>query len=140
VREQPVREQPAEAQPQLTTAEGLPRRVRQASLAPQLRSGPAEDLRDTRPARSPDQVRSLMSSLQRGTTRGRLAAAGVDPDTNAAGAAFTEAATVSLPVVRERMDSTGNDARDRHGTSDPGTADRGPQSPDNDVTRPEKDA
>ncbi|WP_272493100.1 sensor histidine kinase [Jidongwangia harbinensis] len=131
----------AEEQP--TTAEGLPRRVRQASLAPQLRGGPAEDQRETQPTRSPEQVRSLMSALQRGTTRGRLAAAGLDPDSNAADAAFAEAATVSIPVVRDRTDSTGNDARDRHGTSGSGTAgtgDRGAQFPDNDVTRPEKDA
>jgi anti-sigma regulatory factor (Ser/Thr protein kinase) len=53
----------------------LPRRVRQASLAPQLRQGP-----DTRPGGTPeadpadrdaDEVRSRMASLQRGWQRGR---------------------------------------------------------------------
>ncbi|MFD5553357.1 nitrate- and nitrite sensing domain-containing protein [Streptomyces sp. NPDC127068] len=53
---------------------GLPRRVRQANLAPQLRQGP--DLRSdrTRPApeeRDADEVRSRMASLQRGWARGR---------------------------------------------------------------------
>ncbi|MFF4591146.1 nitrate- and nitrite sensing domain-containing protein [Streptomyces sp. NPDC001388] len=51
----------------------LPRRVRQANLAPQLRQGPAarpetrSDLED----RDADQVRSRMASLQRGWQRGR---------------------------------------------------------------------
>ncbi|MGW5008407.1 nitrate- and nitrite sensing domain-containing protein [Streptomyces parvulus] len=51
----------------------LPRRVRQANLAPQLRQGPepsAEDRSD--PAdRDADEVRSRMASLQRGWRRGR---------------------------------------------------------------------
>ncbi|MEV8018463.1 nitrate- and nitrite sensing domain-containing protein [Streptomyces sp. NPDC086554] len=56
---------------------GLPRRVRQANLAPQLKDGP-----DQRPERAPtagtrpqerdaDEVRSRMASLQRGWQRGR---------------------------------------------------------------------
>ncbi|WP_416977789.1 nitrate- and nitrite sensing domain-containing protein [Streptomyces sp. T028] len=51
----------------------LPRRVRQANLAPQLRQGPAprtgtrSDLED----RDADEVRSRMASLQRGWQRGR---------------------------------------------------------------------
>jgi hypothetical protein len=52
---------------------GLPRRVRQASLAPQLR-----DDEPNQPAgdglagdRSPEQMRTLMSSIQRGWQRGR---------------------------------------------------------------------
>ncbi|MFH0179882.1 nitrate- and nitrite sensing domain-containing protein [Streptomyces cacaoi] len=52
----------------------LPRRVRQANLAPQLRQGPAprtEDRAD--PAdRDADEVRSRMASLQRGWQRGRV--------------------------------------------------------------------
>ncbi|OMI90564.1 histidine kinase [Streptomyces sp. M1013] len=60
----------------------LPRRVRQASLAPQLRQSPepaAEDRSD--PAdRDADEVRSRMASLQRGWQRGRKEnAAGDDP-------------------------------------------------------------
>ncbi|MER7725750.1 nitrate- and nitrite sensing domain-containing protein [Streptomyces sp. NPDC096323] len=59
------------------TVGGLPRRVRQASLAPQLREGPgvtgpdpvesAEDIE-----RDADEVRTRMASLQRGWQRGRL--------------------------------------------------------------------
>ncbi|MCQ9184685.1 nitrate- and nitrite sensing domain-containing protein [Streptomyces sp. IBSBF 2953] len=52
----------------------LPRRVRQANLAPQLRQGPApraEERAD--PAdRDADEVRSRMASLQRGWQRGRV--------------------------------------------------------------------
>jgi anti-sigma regulatory factor (Ser/Thr protein kinase) len=60
------------------TYRGLPRRVRQASLAPQLR----EDARTQPPAdravaadlplRSPEENRDLMSSLQHGWLRGRV--------------------------------------------------------------------
>ncbi|WP_372346356.1 hypothetical protein, partial [Streptomyces sp. KL116D] len=72
---------PAEAPPSDATAGGLPRRVRQANLAPQLKDGP--DLRGDRttgrdetssapPAdRDADEVRSRMASLQRGWRRGR---------------------------------------------------------------------
>ncbi|MCX4760521.1 nitrate- and nitrite sensing domain-containing protein [Streptomyces sp. NBC_01275] len=57
----------------------LPRRVRQANLAPQLRQGPAPRTeRSADPAdRDADEVRSRMASLQRGWQRGR--------DENAAG-------------------------------------------------------
>ncbi|MFE0420011.1 sensor histidine kinase [Streptomyces tendae] len=63
-------------------AGALPRRVRQASLAPQLRQSPepaTEDRSD--PAdRDADEVRSRMASLQRGWQRGRKEnAAGDDP-------------------------------------------------------------
>jgi hypothetical protein len=97
-----------------TTVDGLPRRVRQASLAPQLRDTPV-DPTETRPLRSPEQVRDIMRALQRGTTRGRLAAAGLDPDDGApAGGSgapgFDEAATVSLPIVR---DATSTDQEPR---------------------------
>ncbi|WP_426569859.1 nitrate- and nitrite sensing domain-containing protein [Streptomyces canus] len=51
----------------------LPRRVRQANLAPQLRQGPAPRTEDrSNPAdRDADEVRSRMASLQRGWQRGR---------------------------------------------------------------------
>jgi len=61
---------------------GLPRRVRQASLAPQLREDAAtgEPARPAEPAepapmreRSPDEVRARMASLQSGWQRGRTA-------------------------------------------------------------------
>jgi signal transduction histidine kinase len=53
--------------------DGLPKRVRQASLAPQLRN-PVVEQPSTAPERSPEQVRTLMSALQLGTTRGRIQA------------------------------------------------------------------
>jgi nitrate/nitrite sensing protein/histidine kinase/DNA gyrase B/HSP90-like ATPase len=51
----------------------LPRRVRQASLAPQLKQDPAQgaDSRTEPAERDADQVRSRMASLQRGWQRGR---------------------------------------------------------------------
>ncbi|MCX4821658.1 nitrate- and nitrite sensing domain-containing protein [Streptomyces sp. NBC_01142] len=66
----------AEAPPLL---DGLPRRVRQASLAPQLREGAggAEAGQSTAPAdeqhieRDADEVRNRMASMQRGWQRGR---------------------------------------------------------------------
>ncbi|WP_371530369.1 nitrate- and nitrite sensing domain-containing protein [Streptomyces sp. NBC_01283] len=65
--------------PAPTTAPGgLPRRVRQANLAPQLKDGPDQRTeRDSAPARTrpeerdADEVRSRMASLQRGWQRGR---------------------------------------------------------------------
>ncbi|MFD3574546.1 nitrate- and nitrite sensing domain-containing protein [Streptomyces sp. NPDC058644] len=65
--------------PAPTTAPGgLPRRVRQANLAPQLKDGPdqrterASAPATTRPEeRDADEVRSRMASLQRGWRRGR---------------------------------------------------------------------
>jgi anti-sigma regulatory factor (Ser/Thr protein kinase) len=60
----------------------LPRRVRQASLAPQLRQSPepAAEERSDPADRDADEVRSRMASLQRGWQRGRREnAAGDDP-------------------------------------------------------------
>jgi signal transduction histidine kinase len=115
----PRQPQPAERAAERSTPEGLPRRVRQASLAPQLRDAPADDESGVRSLRSPEQVRTIMSALQHGTARGRREAAGHDrPGAGENGTApgfgdAAEAATVSLPIVR--------DARE------------------NPVTRPEKD-
>ncbi|MEV0441359.1 nitrate- and nitrite sensing domain-containing protein [Streptomyces spectabilis] len=73
---------------------GLPRRVRQANLAPQLKEGPGRRTeRDTAPAaggpeeRDADEVRSRMASLQRGWQRGREenAAGDTAPDGTAPG-------------------------------------------------------
>ncbi|MGN7139932.1 hypothetical protein, partial [Streptomyces pseudogriseolus] len=50
----------------------LPRRVRQASLAPQLKRDAATRKTEARPVeRDADEVRSRMASLQRGWQRGR---------------------------------------------------------------------
>jgi signal transduction histidine kinase len=113
------------ASPAPSAEDGLPRRVRQASLAPQLRA-PVEEEVDTAPSRSPEQVRSLMSALQRGTTRGRLAAARVDPDALVPSQrrpgddeSFADAATVIFPVVQNRVEPEGSDAPAGHGRTEP---------------------
>jgi signal transduction histidine kinase len=60
------------------TYRGLPRRVRQASLNPHLRDSPSAAARAAKadgtppsPARSPEEARSLVASLQSGWQRGR---------------------------------------------------------------------
>ncbi|MBU7600151.1 nitrate- and nitrite sensing domain-containing protein [Streptomyces sp. P38-E01] len=78
------------------TVDGLPRRVRQASLAPQLKT-PAEALKALRRGsegrersregeaeaeRDPDEIRSRMASLQRGWQRGRQHNDGSTPEGN----------------------------------------------------------
>ncbi|HZF91372.1 nitrate- and nitrite sensing domain-containing protein [Streptomyces sp.] len=64
---------PAPARDTDTGSDALPRRVRQASLAPQLRQEPARrtDNRAAPAERDADEVRSRMASLQRGWRRGR---------------------------------------------------------------------
>ncbi|MCP9210636.1 nitrate- and nitrite sensing domain-containing protein [Streptomyces sp. NEAU-Y11] len=63
--------------PPQRSASGLPRRVRQASLAPQLRNDPTQANEadrypaDTDPEREAEQARATMASLQRGWQRGR---------------------------------------------------------------------
>ncbi|GAA2627702.1 hypothetical protein GCM10010399_69120 [Dactylosporangium fulvum] len=64
--------------------QGLPRRVRQRGLAPQLQDDStvvigAEELEA--PARSPEELRRMMASFQAGTVRGRHASAGDAGDT-----------------------------------------------------------
>src|SRR5262249_30334171 len=56
------------------THRGLPRRVRQANLAPQLRDRgePATPPADERPVRSPQEIRTMMASLPDGWQRGRV--------------------------------------------------------------------
>ncbi|MBX6768766.1 MAG: histidine kinase, partial [Actinomadura rubrobrunea] len=74
----------SESQPRRRAKGGrpaLPKRVRQASLAPQLRGEqqppepPAAQER-VRPERSPEEARAMMSAIQRGTRRGRAETAG----------------------------------------------------------------
>ncbi|MEW2118550.1 nitrate- and nitrite sensing domain-containing protein [Streptomyces sp. NPDC005474] len=68
------------ADPGVSGTVGLPRRVRQANLAPQLRDGPERHAERMKPRtrsgadlsdRDADEVRSRMASLQRGWQRGR---------------------------------------------------------------------
>jgi hypothetical protein len=60
---------------------GLPKRVRQANLAPQLREDAVHESAaetpqtDTDRERSPDQARSTMAAFARGLARGRTAQA-----------------------------------------------------------------
>ncbi|MEV4976184.1 nitrate- and nitrite sensing domain-containing protein [Streptomyces scopuliridis] len=67
------------------TIDGLPRRIRQASLAPQLKDAAPDRGTDRAPAtgqdteRDADEVRSRMASLQRGWQRGRLQNDAEDP-------------------------------------------------------------
>jgi signal transduction histidine kinase len=91
---------------------GLPKRVRQASLAPQLRDKGAN-----RPApaasgdsgvsdRSPEQIRSALSAIQRGWQEGRGSgeespAGGTAPDSAAAG---TPGAAADAPSAGEQHD------------------------------------
>ncbi|MFF5225704.1 nitrate- and nitrite sensing domain-containing protein [Dactylosporangium sp. NPDC000521] len=59
---------------------GLPKRVRQQSLAPQLQqdsaAGGVDEVEVPQVGRSPEQLRRMMSSFQAGTARGRHASAG----------------------------------------------------------------
>jgi signal transduction histidine kinase len=143
-----------------STPDGLPRRIRQASLAPQLRA-PVEPDADTVAFRSPEQVRQIMSALQRGTTRGRLAARGIDPDVSEGGpqdsavngtSGYAEAATVIIPVVQNRPEHHGDEYQgaeheggrdpDGHGAAgspEPGGAVAGDHRTESHGTRPEKD-
>jgi len=63
-------------------SDGLPKRVRQTSLAPQLRDGPpAEEPPPPGPGgsnRTPEQLRAMMTSFQAGMTRGRRDAESAD--------------------------------------------------------------
>ncbi len=123
----------------------LPRRVRQANLAPQLRGPVAEQV--VAPTRSPEQVRSLMSALQQGTDRGRREAAGLsaaaadeeraDAATGAHGREtdkqrtvgepmWSQAATVIFPVVLDPVA--------------PGSDDSTENAPEHHENRPDKDA
>jgi signal transduction histidine kinase len=74
--------------PQRLTRTGLPRRVPRANLAPGISATPPpspEQMRQpsqaaSRAARSPDDVRSMLSSYRSGLERGRRMAAGPDTD------------------------------------------------------------
>ncbi|WP_275560467.1 nitrate- and nitrite sensing domain-containing protein [Streptomyces sp. 5-6(2022)] len=76
-RRKPERRGPEQSPvPTQRAASGLPKRVRQASLAPQLKNDPAPPTDDRTPAeidpeREAEQARATMASLQRGWQRGR---------------------------------------------------------------------
>ncbi|MGW2332017.1 nitrate- and nitrite sensing domain-containing protein [Streptomyces sp. NPDC001700] len=68
---------PESQAPTSPAASGLPKRIRQASLAPQLKNDPEPPAEsdhyaaDTDPERDAEQARATMASLQRGWQRGR---------------------------------------------------------------------
>ncbi len=85
---------------------GLPKRVRQANLAPGLRAAPPEQApapeAPALPQRSPEEIRRMMSSYQRGTVRGRESevrpedSAGDGPSLGAPPQATTNLTTVEV--------------------------------------------
>ncbi|MBQ1021328.1 nitrate- and nitrite sensing domain-containing protein [Micromonospora sp. D93] len=84
---------PARAETDRTDS-GLPVRVRQASIVPELRDDPAmSETDDEDVVRPPEQVRRMMSSYQTGTRRGRTDAARL-----LGGASGAPAATPSEPT------------------------------------------
>lgn len=99
----------------METEDGLPKRVRQASVAAQLRRRagappPAAEDEASATLRSPEQVRSIMSALQSGTTRGRIDASRYlanSPERNSH--AKAPRATDSVSEERSNPDDTGND-------------------------------
>ncbi|WP_285552277.1 nitrate- and nitrite sensing domain-containing protein [Actinoplanes regularis] len=124
----------------------LPKRVRQASLAPQLLNPVAEASRSTAPQRTPEQVRTLMSALQLGTTRGRIQASKTmppesgDKDAGAAeagGTGLMESKTVRFPAL---ADPAGAGERAAPGGDGDADGDRADTPGGNEVNRPEKDA
>ncbi|GIF00289.1 histidine kinase [Paractinoplanes rishiriensis] len=142
------------------TEDGLPRRIRQASLAPQLRQrADAPPDEPTVPMRSPEQVRSLMSALQLGTTRGRIDASRYRDDSPPAdgdspsedrpktekpenGASsddgsFADAATVSFPAIANVAVAR---AEAPNGAGADAAGDRTDDPEQDNATRPEKDA
>ncbi|MEV4345761.1 nitrate- and nitrite sensing domain-containing protein [Actinoplanes sp. NPDC049596] len=156
------------AAPPAETEDGLPKRVRQASIAPQLRRRAGAAPVEEEPAatlRSPEQVRSIMSALQSGTTRGRIDALRYlddsprrnsdgksrhatdsvseersNPDDTVIdrpsnGGSFADAATVSFPAIVNAAF-----AREPTGGGEDAAGDRATEPGSNDVTRPEKDA
>ncbi|GAA2571115.1 hypothetical protein GCM10010435_51690 [Winogradskya consettensis] len=141
----------------------LPRRVRQSHLAPQLR-GPVVERAEATTTRSPEKVRSLMSALQQGTTRGRRDAAALtqppQPDPGSVTAASDRAAAGSernagegdeQARVTDKQQTTGQPTWSEAATvtfpavriSEADGTDGGTDGPPGDVHqihRPEKDA
>ncbi|WP_203825182.1 sensor histidine kinase [Actinoplanes palleronii] len=134
--------------------DGLPKRVRQASLAPQLRQ-PVVEQESTAPERTPEQVRTLMSALQMGTARGRIQASRTPAAPNeekppvstdgdhdggaaqASGTGFAEAATVIFPAL---VDLAGAGDETASGAGDGADGDHADSPGGIQVNRPEKDA
>ncbi|MEV7463156.1 sensor histidine kinase [Streptomyces rubiginosohelvolus] len=113
------------APPAPDTIGGLPRRVRQASLARQLREDSAERTVQRAPVdtfddgeRDADEVRNRMASLQRGWQRGRRENAGTTETTENAASTGTTGNTASTTTTESAEDTANNG--DPGGTA-PGT-------------------
>jgi signal transduction histidine kinase len=112
----------------------LPQRVRQASLAPQLRDSPVRppSLPDMaiQTTRSPEETRVTMSAIQRGWERGRSVfdASGTDEPASAAvtpGAATVAAANSTADTTTAADTATADTGTADTATADTGTADTG---------------
>jgi signal transduction histidine kinase len=113
----------------------LPRRVRQASLAPQLRDSPPRPAPTTDlgiipersgplPERSPEETRITMSAIQRGWERGRSVfdpASGNGDPTDAVGADAADAAGGDVVAAPDTGISADPAADRADGDADPGT-------------------
>ncbi|MGW8555281.1 nitrate- and nitrite sensing domain-containing protein [Streptomyces tubercidicus] len=127
--------QPAEGPdtPAPTTSTGLPRRVRQASLAPQLKADaaePAEARRRSTPAaddRDAEAVRARMASLQRGWQRGRRDNAEDSPETGTPPRGEDPAADTTGPDTThpDDRDTVSHDGDATGSTAPPGTTSGG---------------
>jgi signal transduction histidine kinase len=131
----------------------LPRRIRQASLAPQLRDGPARPAPSTDlgiipespsplPERSPEETRDTMSAIQRGWERGRSVfdpASGNGEGTAGPGLAGTGAAAAEVTDATDTMGAVpGEGAADAgSGLDTDVTADPGAGRPEGDATSPD---
>ncbi|MFE3887426.1 nitrate- and nitrite sensing domain-containing protein [Streptomyces lydicus] len=124
--------------PAPTTAQGLPRRVRQASLAPQLKADPTgQPATQGRPApdaddRDAEAVRARMASLQRGWQRGRRDN-GEDPRATGTPPGENPPAAGTAPAAGTLPDTTGPDTTGPD-TTGPGTL--GPDTTDPGITGP----
>ncbi|GGN61607.1 histidine kinase [Streptomyces kronopolitis] len=114
-----------------TTPQGLPRRVRQASLAPQLKKDPAAEAAPAPAAddRDAEAVRARMASLQRGWQRGRRDNA-EDPRESAPAPSADPADTTPDAAVPDPTDAGDRDATRHDGdgtgtTAPPGTTSGG---------------
>ncbi|MEV0373789.1 nitrate- and nitrite sensing domain-containing protein [Streptomyces sp. NPDC050636] len=125
-----------DAGPGPTTPRGLPRRVRQASLAPQLKPDPTRQAEPESPAVEPedgrdaDAVRARMASLQRGWQRGRRDTDGSedmagDTTTGRDGAAEDTSSDGTTDDAHRWNDTRGTAASDGDGTTAPGTTSGG---------------
>ena len=98
---------------------GLPRRIRQASLAPQLREPAAEPVTaaggEDLWARSPEESRSTMAAMQQGWERGRSVF-----DVPVAGPAGTATTTTPEHGAGSGAGAEGSTAADAPGTGDAG--------------------